>query len=136
MIALILASGLGVVVSLLGTRWAVTWFTKIGFGQPIRVDGPAAHQVKRGTPTMGGLVIILASVLAYLTATFAAGNRPSASGWLALLLFVGCGAVGFLDDYIKVVTQDNRGLSGWRKIAGQAAVALAFGFLATQLWLS
>ncbi|WP_331715987.1 MraY family glycosyltransferase [Tessaracoccus coleopterorum] len=79
-------------------------------------------------------MVILASVVAYLTATFAAGNGPSASGWLALLLLVGCGAVGFLDDYIKVVTQDNRGLSGWRKIAGQAAVALVFGVLATQFF--
>lgn len=133
-IALVLSCALGIILSLLGTRLAVTGFGKIGFGQPIRVDGPASHQVKRGTPTMGGLVIIFSAITAYLATSFLTGSRPSASAWLALLLFVGCGAVGFLDDYIKVVTQDNRGLSGWRKMAGQAAVALAFGVLATQFF--
>lgn len=134
MTTLMISSGLGIVLALLGTRWAIPWYRKIGFGQPIRVDGPVSHQVKRGTPTMGGLIVIFSVVVAYLIASLATGNGPSASGWLALLLFVGCGVVGFLDDYIKVVTQDNRGLSGWRKIAGQAAVALAFGVLATQFF--
>lgn len=134
MTTLLLGSGLGLLLSLLGTRVAVEWFARIGFGQPIRVDGPTAHHVKRGTPTMGGVVILLSTVIAYLSATYLTGNRPSASMWLALLLFVGCGAIGFLDDYIKVYTQDNSGLSSRGKILGQTVIAVTFGVLATQFF--
>ncbi|MGJ6981603.1 phospho-N-acetylmuramoyl-pentapeptide-transferase [Aestuariimicrobium soli] len=128
---ILVSAALAIIGSLVGTRLAVTWFARLGFGQPIRVDGPTTHQIKRGTPTMGGIVVVLATVVAYLIATFATGARPSASGWLMLLLLVGCGVVGFLDDFIKVYTQDNRGLSARKKIVGQAAVALGFGVLAT-----
>ena len=132
--AILLSSGLAVVLSLLGTRMAIGWFTRHGFGQPIRHDGPTTHHVKRGTPTMGGLVILLSATVAYLAATLVTGGRPSASGWLLLLLFFGCGAVGFLDDFIKVYTQNNQGLSSRAKMAGQTVVALGFGLLATQFF--
>jgi phospho-N-acetylmuramoyl-pentapeptide-transferase len=132
--ALLLSGGLAVVCSLLGTKYAVGWFTRHGFGQPIRDDGPTTHHVKRGTPTMGGLVILLTSVTAYLVATFATGGRPSASALLLLLLFFGCGAVGFVDDYTKVRTQHSAGISGRAKMAGQTVVALVFGLLATKLF--
>ena len=130
--AVALGGAIALVFTLLGTRMAVTWFRRHGFGQPIRVDGPTTHHVKRGTPTMGGVVIIVGSTAAYLVATFATGNRPSASAWLLLLLFAGCGLIGFLDDFIKVYQQDNRGLPGKGKIIGQTLVALSFGILATQ----
>lgn len=81
-----------------------------------------------------GLAIILSTVVAYLAATYLTGNEPSASMWLALLLFVGCGTIGFLDDFIKVFTQNNRGLSSGGKIVGQTVVALTFGVLATQFF--
>ncbi|MBC9731845.1 phospho-N-acetylmuramoyl-pentapeptide-transferase [Nocardioides marmotae] len=132
--AILLGSGLAVVLSLLGTRLAIGWFTRHGFGQPIRDDGPTTHHVKRGTPTMGGLVIIASAMAAYLLATLLTGSRPTASGWLLLLLLLGCGAVGFLDDFIKVYTQHNQGLSSRAKMAGQTLVALVFGLLATQLF--
>ena len=67
--AILLSGGLAVVCSLLGTRVAIGWFTRHGFGQPIRDDGPTTHHVKRGTPTMGGLVILLSATAAYLVAT-------------------------------------------------------------------
>jgi len=121
-------------MTLLGTRIAIRWFTKHGFGQPIRVDGPTTHLVKRGTPTMGGVVILFGATAAYLIATFLTGSRPSASAWLLLLLFAGCGLVGFLDDYIKVYQQHNQGLSSRAKMAGQTVVALGFGILATQFF--
>jgi phospho-N-acetylmuramoyl-pentapeptide-transferase len=132
--AILLGSALAMVFSLLGTRVAIGWFGRHGFGQPIRADGPTSHHVKRGTPTMGGLVVLLSAVVGYLVATLATGVRPSASVWLLLLLFLGCGLVGFLDDFIKVYTQDNQGLTSRAKMAGQTAVALAFGLLATQLF--
>lgn len=106
--ALLLSGALAVVASLLGTRFAIAWFTRHGFGQPIRDDGPTTHHVKRGTPTMGGVVILLSATAAYATATVLTGGWPSASAWLLMLLFLGCGTVGFLDDFIKVYTQNNR----------------------------
>ena len=132
--ALLLSGALAAVCSLVGTWFAIGWFTRRGFGQPIRDDGPTTHHVKRGTPTMGGLVILLSATVAYGTATVVTGGWPSVSAWLVLLLFFGCGAVGFLDDFLKVYTQDNRGLSSRAKLAGQTLVALVFGVLATQLF--
>lgn len=129
-----LSGALALAFTLLGTRMAIAWFTKHGFGQPIRVDGPTTHLVKRGTPTMGGVVIVLSAIVAYLTATFLTGNHPSASAWLLLLLFAGCAVIGFLDDFIKVYQQHNQGLSSRAKMAGQTVVALGFGILATQFF--
>lgn len=132
--AILLSGGLAAVCSLLGTRFAIGWFARRGFGQPIRDDGPTTHHVKRGTPTMGGVVILLSATAAYFTATFLTGGWPSASAWLLMLLFFGCGVVGFLDDFIKVYTQHNQGLSSRAKMAGQTLVALVFGVLATQFF--
>jgi phospho-N-acetylmuramoyl-pentapeptide-transferase len=132
--AILLSSGLAIICSLLGTRLAIGWFTRHGLGQPIRDDGPTTHHVKRGTPTMGGLVILTSTTAAYLVATMSTGGRPSASAWLLLLLFLGCGVVGFLDDFIKVYTQNNQGLTSRAKMAGQTVVALGFGLLATQFF--
>ncbi|WP_193610642.1 phospho-N-acetylmuramoyl-pentapeptide-transferase [Nocardioides lijunqiniae] len=132
--AILLGGAVAMVCSLLGTRVAIGWFARHGFGQPIRADGPTSHHLKRGTPTMGGLVVLLSAIVGYLLATVVTGGRPSASVWLLLLLFLGCGLVGFLDDFIKVYTQDNRGLSSRAKMAGQTTVALAFGVLATRFF--
>ena len=132
--ALLLSGALAVGLSLVGTYAAVGWFGRHGFGQPIREDGPTTHHVKRGVPTMGGLVIVASATTAYLVATLATGIGPSASGWLLLLLLLGCGAVGFLDDFIKVYTGHNQGLTSRAKMAGQTLVALTFGVLATQLF--
>jgi phospho-N-acetylmuramoyl-pentapeptide-transferase len=132
--AILLSGALALVCSLLGTRFAIGWFARHGLGQPIRDDGPTTHHVKRGTPTMGGLVILASAIASYLTATLLTGNVPSASVWLALLLFAGCGAVGFADDFIKVYTQNNQGLTSRAKMAGQTAVALGFGVLATSFF--
>ena len=132
--AIVLSGALALLCTLLGTRLAIGWFTRHGFGQPIRDDGPTTHHVKRGTPTMGGMVIVLVATASYLVATALTGGRPSASAWLLLLLFAGCGAVGFLDDYIKVYRQHNQGLRSGAKMAGQTVVALGFGVLATTLF--
>ena len=132
--AILLSGGLAAIGSLLGTWFAIGWFTRRGYGQPIRADGPTTHHVKQGVPTMGGLVILVSAAAAYLVATFATGVRPSASAWLVLLLFFGCGAVGFVDDLIKVTTRNNQGISARAKMAGQTVVALVFGVLATSFF--
>ena len=69
--AILLAGGLSLIFSLVGTRYAIQVLSRYGYGQLIRDDGPTTHHTKRGTPTMGGLVIVLASVLAYFIATSA-----------------------------------------------------------------
>ncbi len=130
--ALLLAGGLGLVITLLGTRWAISILTKLGYGQLIRDDGPTSHHTKRGTPTMGGLVIMVAVVVAYFGAKLIIGDAPSVSALLLLFLFVGLGVVGFLDDYIKISKQRSLGLRSKAKIAGQTLVAVVFGFLCLQ----
>jgi phospho-N-acetylmuramoyl-pentapeptide-transferase len=105
-------------------------FRKWNWGQFIRDDGPESHHTKRGTPTMGGLVIILASVTGYFSGKLLNGETPSVSALLVILAMVGLGLVGFIDDFIKTQKQRSLGLGGWAKIAGQALVALVFAAFA------
>jgi phospho-N-acetylmuramoyl-pentapeptide-transferase len=130
--ALLLAGTFGLVGTLLGTRWAISVLTTRGYGQLIRDDGPTSHHTKRGTPTMGGLVIIVAVVFAYFAAKLILHDAPSASALLLLFLLVGLGAVGFLDDYIKISKQRSLGLRSKAKFGGQLLVAVVFGWLSLQ----
>jgi phospho-N-acetylmuramoyl-pentapeptide-transferase len=133
--AILFGGGLALLISLLGTRVAINQFTRLGYGQEIRDDGPTSHHTKRGTPTMGGVVIILATLIAYFAANLITGNAPSASALLLLFLFVGMGMVGFLDDYIKISKQRSLGLRSKAKMIGQTLVALVFGALSLSPWL-
>ncbi|MDQ6850077.1 MAG: phospho-N-acetylmuramoyl-pentapeptide-transferase [Actinomycetota bacterium] len=122
--------------SILFTPVAVAFFRRRGFGQEIRTDGPQTHLVKRGTPTMGGVAIIGSTVLGYtaahVTVAINGGGGPTASGLLLLLLLVGLGAVGFLDDFIKIRKQRSLGLRARAKFGGQLVVGIVFGVLAVQ----
>jgi phospho-N-acetylmuramoyl-pentapeptide-transferase len=128
--AILLGGGLALLFSLLGTRAAIPLFTQLGWGQEIRDDGPTSHHTKRGTPTMGGVVIIASVLLGYFLAELITRNEPSASALLLLFLFVGMGLVGFLDDYIKFSKQRSLGLRSKAKMVGQTVIALVFGYLA------
>ncbi len=128
--AILLGGGLALLVSLLGTRVAIRRFTQLGYGQEIRDDGPTSHHTKRGTPTMGGVVIIAATLFGYFGAKLITMSAPSASAWLLLFLFVGMGLVGFLDDFIKISKQRSLGLRSKAKMIGQTVIAVVFGFLA------
>ena len=128
--AILLAGGLSLLFTLLGTRVAIRVLVAKGYGQLIRDDGPTTHHTKRGTPTMGGLVIILSVVLAYVLAKLITQDMPSWSGVLLLGLLVGLGTVGFLDDYIKIAKQRSLGLRSKAKMAGQTIIAVTFGWLA------
>ncbi|MEJ7707979.1 MAG: phospho-N-acetylmuramoyl-pentapeptide-transferase [Nocardioidaceae bacterium] len=130
--ALLLAGGLGLIGTLLGTRWAISILVKKGYGQLIRDDGPTSHHTKRGTPTMGGLIVIIAVLFAYFGAKLLLRDAPSASVLLLLFLFTGLGAVGFLDDYIKISKQRSLGLRSKAKFAGQTLVAAVFGWASLQ----
>jgi len=128
--AVLLSGGLALLISLLGTRVAIKYFTQWGYGQEIRDDGPTSHHTKRGTPTMGGVVIISATVVSYFIANLITGTMPSASALLLLFLFVGMGVVGFLDDFIKISKQRSLGLRSKAKMVGQTVVGVVFGVLA------
>jgi phospho-N-acetylmuramoyl-pentapeptide-transferase len=128
--AILFGGGIALLISLLGTRVAITQLAKRGYGQEIREDGPTTHHTKRGTPTMGGIVIILAALIGYFSAKIFTGEVPSSSAMLLLFLFAGLGFVGFLDDFIKIVKQRNLGLRSAAKMIGQTVVAVVFGILA------
>src|SRR5690606_8808139 len=78
-LAVLIAGAIGLLGTLIGTRFAIQVLVAKGYGQLIRDDGPTSHHTKRGTPTMGGLVIIIAVMLGYLVAKLATGFTPSAS---------------------------------------------------------
>ncbi|WP_299037315.1 phospho-N-acetylmuramoyl-pentapeptide-transferase [uncultured Pseudokineococcus sp.] len=132
MLTVLVAAALALVLSLLGTPVFIRWLVRQGYGQFIRDDGPTSHKTKRGTPTMGGVVIVAATVLAYLVAHLVTLDAPTASGLLVLLLMTGLGVVGFLDDYIKISKQRSLGLRSLPKLLGQIAVAVVFAVLALQ----
>jgi phospho-N-acetylmuramoyl-pentapeptide-transferase len=94
------------------------------FGQHIREEGPEHHQAKQGTPVMGGLLIVLAAIVAFLAL--------SHYTWAALtILFVtlSCAAIGFTDDLIKITNRRSLGLSGRWKLAWMVAITVVVGFL-------
>jgi len=94
-------------------------------GQQVRADGPQGHLVKQGTPTMGGVLIVIVVALVYLS--LGEVGRP---GIVALVALLGCGLLGFVDDYAKVVHERSLGLRPRAKIVGQATVAFAIGVMA------
>ena len=128
----LVAALVSLIVSLLGTPFAIRFFRRRGYGQLIRDDGPTTHHTKRGTPTMGGTVIILATLLGYAVAHLAFLRGVTSSGLLVLMLMTGLGAVGFIDDFIKIRKQRSLGLTATAKFGGQAVVAIVFGVLATR----
>jgi phospho-N-acetylmuramoyl-pentapeptide-transferase len=131
-ISILFGGAVAMVLTLIGTRWAITLLAKRGYGQEIRDDGPTSHHTKRGTPTMGGTVFIIATIVGYFAAKLFTMTAPTASALLVLFLFAGMGAVGFLDDFIKIFRQRSLGLRSKAKLAGQTTVAVIFAVLALQ----
>jgi len=131
-IGLLVGATTAFLVAIIGTRVAIRILVAKGYGQLIRDDGPTAHHVKRGTPTMGGTVIMIAVVAGYVAAHLASLTPPSASGLLVLFLMTGLGMVGFVDDYIKISQQRSLGLRSAAKFGGQSVVAVVFALLALQ----
>lgn len=132
MISLIVAFCLGGALTLVGVPPAIKVLRRLGWCQQIRADGPQTHLVKKGTPTKGGLIFGLATILAYLAAHLVPGTRITPSGVLVLFMMVGMGAVGFLDDYLKTHRRNSAGLSERGKVIGQMLVVLIWTPLA--LW--
>ena len=129
----ILFSGvIGLFLTLVGTPLLIKLLARKGYGQYIRDDGPREHHSKRGTPTMGGIAFILATIAAYFLSKLITGKPPTFSGVLVLGLMAGMGLVGFLDDYIKIVKRRSLGLRAKAKMAGQLLGGIAFAVLSLQ----
>ncbi|WP_430593059.1 phospho-N-acetylmuramoyl-pentapeptide-transferase [Humidisolicoccus flavus] len=127
---LLLSAAIALCFSLLATPLFIRAFNKIGWGQFIRDDGPQSHHTKRGTPTMGGVIFILATLLGYFLGKLITWDLPSYPAILVLFLMTGLGVVGFIDDFMKVRNQRSLGLTGWAKVAGQVIVGAVFAVLA------
>jgi phospho-N-acetylmuramoyl-pentapeptide-transferase len=111
-------------LSLFIGAWFIRKLKAMQVGQYIREDGPQSHFSKAGTPTMGGLMIIFTA----LVATLLWSDLYNAYVWLLILVTLGFGSIGFVDDYLKVVKKHNRGLSVRAKLLAQTAIALVAAF--------
>ena len=129
---ILIAGAFALVFALFGTRVLIRVLAGKGYGQIIRDDGPSSHHIKRGTPTMGGIIFILAAALGYFVAHLVTGTSVTASALLVMGLVVCLGFIGFLDDWLKVSRQNSRGLPGRYKLLGQAIFAALFGYLGLQ----
>ena len=99
----------------------IPFLTKLKFGQNVRDDGPKSHLIKSGTPTMGGIMILISLIIASLF--FLKGNKDSLA---VLFVTIGYGIIGFIDDYIKVVKKRSLGLRAYQKIIGQVIITGIF----------
>jgi len=129
---ILIAGAFALIFALFGTRVLIRILASRGYGQIIRDDGPSTHRIKHGTPTMGGIIFILAAVLGYFLAHLISGTAVTASALLVMGLVVALGFIGFLDDWLKVSKQNSRGLPGRFKLLGQAFFAAIFGYLGLQ----
>ena len=125
---ILIAGSIALFFSLFGTPALIRFLARRGYGQIIRDDGPSSHHTKRGTPTMGGIIIIFAAAIGYFTAHLLTRNVISTSALLVLALMASLGFVGFLDDWLKVSRQKSLGLNAKQKIFGQVLCAAAFGY--------
>jgi phospho-N-acetylmuramoyl-pentapeptide-transferase len=123
---ILVAGAVSMLLALFGTPLVIKLLRRQGYGQPIRVEGPKSHETKRGTPTMGGAVMVLATLVGYVVGHVVTHDPMSASGLLVLFLMAGLGLVGFIDDFLKISRQTSVGLRSGAKLAGQVVVGTVF----------
>ncbi len=134
---LLYAAGMAFLIAILCGPLLIPVLRRLKFGQSIRQEGPQRHYAKAGTPTMGGIIILIALLIPSL---FYGGK--SAEVLLALFVTFGHGLIGFLDDFIKVVLKRSLGLKARQKLVGQIIMAAALAYIAavymgrgTDLWI-
>ncbi len=116
----VLAALTALVISFIVGPWMIRKLTALKVGQPVRDDGPQTHLVKAGTPTMGGALIL--SAIAVTTLLWA--DLTNRYVWISLLTLVGFGAIGWVDDWRKVVEKNPRGLASRWKYFWQSVIAV------------
>jgi phospho-N-acetylmuramoyl-pentapeptide-transferase len=129
---IVFAGALSILLSFILTPTLIRILAKRGIGQMIRDDGPQTHQVKRGTPTMGGIVLILSTIIAYFASHLFTGTGVTASAILVISLIVGLGLIGLLDDLLKIYRKQSLGLTARQKLLGQAIFAAGFAYTGLQ----
>jgi phospho-N-acetylmuramoyl-pentapeptide-transferase len=128
---ILLSGGISMIVALIGTLPTITILRRRKLGQQVRTGERApAHLSKSGTPTMGGIVIIIASLIGYTLGHLLTGDPMTTSGMLVLSLMTGLGFVGFLDDFLKLFMRRSLGLRSRAKLLGQVTVGAIFAVLA------
>jgi phospho-N-acetylmuramoyl-pentapeptide-transferase len=123
---ILVTGAVSMLLALFGTPVVIRVLRRRGYGQPIRVEGPKTHETKRGTPTMGGAVMVVATLVGYVVGHVVTDDPMSESGLLILFLMAGLGLVGFIDDFIKISRQTSLGLRSGAKLAGQMVVGAVF----------
>ena len=123
MVRVLIAGLIAMVIAIVIGPKFIEFLRRNELGQPIREDGPAGHLVKQGTPMMGGLLILLCAIVPFL-----ALSRYTLPALTVLFLAVSCGAIGFLDDYIKLRHRRSLGLKGRWKLLMLAAITALVGF--------
>ncbi len=118
-----LASLTSLIITLIIAPKIIRTLKQISMTQQIRSDGPKTHLAKAGTPTMGGIIIVLAIMLSLLMW----GNFRTVYTWVTSFALLGFGTVGFIDDYLKAVKRNPGGLRAWYKFGAQVVIALAIG---------
>ena len=111
-------------ISFLFGPYIIERLRRLKLGQQIREEGPQSHQKKQGTPTMGGILILVSTVVP----TLLWANLTNSSIWLLIFTTVGLGLTGFLDDYLRVVKKVKSGLQGRYKLVFQVLIGLGVGF--------
>lgn len=129
---IVFAGALSILLSFILTPTLIRILVKRGVGQMIRDDGPKTHHVKRGTPTMGGIVLILSTIIAYFASHLFTGVGVTASAMLVIALIVGLGLIGLLDDWLKISRKQSLGLTARQKLFGQAVFAAGFAYTGLQ----
>jgi phospho-N-acetylmuramoyl-pentapeptide-transferase len=132
----VISATIATIVALIGTPLLIRYLSRHGYSQAIRESSEGtnypSHEGKRGTPSMGGLAIVIAVVVGYFGTHLIVWRPVSASGLLILYLMVGLGLVGMADDYLKIFKQRSTGLRARTKLVGQAVVAFSFAWLSLQ----
>ena len=129
---ILISGAVALFFALFGTPVLIRLLAKRGYGQIIRDDGPSSHHTKRGTPTMGGLIIIFAAIAGYLLSHGITQTAMTVSALLVIALVIGLGFIGLLDDWLKVSREKSSGLKGRYKIVGQVVIAAIFGYFGIQ----
>jgi phospho-N-acetylmuramoyl-pentapeptide-transferase len=128
---ILLSSAISMIVALIGTKPVIVVLRKRKLGSQVRTGEHApAHEGKSGTPIMGGIVIIIASLIGYVLGHLFTGDPMTISGILVLFLMTGLGFVGFIDDYLKLFMRRSLGLRSGAKLLGQVIVGAVFAVLA------